>query len=263
MPRPQRCRRICREPEYTRFTPEGIGPGEEILLTLDEFEAIRLIDHLGRTHEECARQMEVSRTTVTEIYESARRKIADCLVRGTPLRIAGGKYRLCEGPANPGCIERCHRGTQTPPPNLKGDTIMRIAATYENGSIFQHFGHTEQFKVYDVEDGQVVRAQVLDANGYGHGALAGFLHAFQVDVLICGGIGGGAINALSEAGIDLYPGIDGSADLAVARLLRGELPKRTDVRCSHHDHAHGEGHDCGSHSCGDHGDHGCGSHSCH
>ena len=128
---------------------------------------------------------------------------------------------------------------------------MRIAVTYENGGIFQHFGHTQQFKLYDVEDGKVVRAVVVDAGGSGHGALAGVLRAFDVDALICGGIGGGAINALAMAGIDLYPGIDGSADMAVMQFIHGVLPKRTDVRCSHHDH------DCGSH------DHSCGEHHCH
>ena len=138
----------------------------------------------------------------------------------------------------------------------KGNNSMRIAVTYENGEVYQHFGHTEQFKLYDVEDGKVVRAVVVDTNGSGHGALATFLRAFEVDTLICGGIGGGAINALTMAGIDLYPGISGSADMAVMQLIAGVLPKRTDVRCSHHDH-HGEGHDCGSHG------HTCGNHGCH
>ena len=142
---------------------------------------------------------------------------------------------------------------------------MRIAVTYDGGAIFQHFGHTQQFKIYDVEHGRVTRSVVVDTNGSGHGALAAFLSAFQIDKLICGGIGGGAINALSQAGIDLYPGIDGSADMAVMQLIAGVLPKRTDVRCSHHDHSHGEGHDCGSHHSEGHscGEHKCGEHGCH
>ena len=135
---------------------------------------------------------------------------------------------------------------------------MRIAVTYEEGAIFQHFDHTSQFKVYDVVNGKVISAQIVNTNGQGHGALANFLFHGGVDVLICGGIGGGAINALANAGIDLYPGIDGSADMAVMQYLAGVLPKRTDVRCSHHDHEHGEGHDCGSHGEG----HSCGSHGC-
>ena len=130
---------------------------------------------------------------------------------------------------------------------------MRIAVTYENGQVFQHFGHTEQFKIYDVADGKVVSAQVVDTMGSGHGALAGFLAAQQIDSLICGGIGGGAQMALTEAGIRLYAGIQGSADEAVNTYLTGRLVYNPNVRCDHHDH--GEGHSCGSH--------GCGSHSCH
>ena len=131
---------------------------------------------------------------------------------------------------------------------------MRIAVTYADGLIFQHFGHTQQFKIYDIVDGKVAASQVVDTMGSGHGALAGVLNALNADVLICGGIGGGAQMALAQAGIRLYGGVSGSADAAVAALLSGELLYNPDVRCDHHDH-HGEGHACG--------DHGCGSHSCH
>ena len=100
---------------------------------------------------------------------------------------------------------------------------MRIAVTYENGNIFQHFGHTEQFKLYDIQETQIVKDQIIDASGSGHGALAGFLTENGVDTLICGGIGGGAQMALSEAGIQLYGGVSGSADEAGKRLLGGSL----------------------------------------
>ena len=135
---------------------------------------------------------------------------------------------------------------------------MRIAVTYENGQIFQHFGHTRQFKVYDVENGAVVSSYVADTNGSGHGALAGVLHGLNADVLICGGIGGGARMALASAGIRLYGGVSGSADAAVEALLAGTLAYNPDVQCSHHDHHHGEGHTCGDHGCG--GGHSCGGH---
>ena len=131
---------------------------------------------------------------------------------------------------------------------------MKIAVTYENGEIFQHFGHTAEFKIYEVADGKVVNAKVVDTNGSGHGALAGFLVQHGVDTLICGGIGGGAQNALAQAGIRLFGGVSGSADDAVNALLAGNLGYDPDVHCNHHDH-HEEGHSCG--------DHGCGSHSCH
>jgi predicted Fe-Mo cluster-binding NifX family protein len=132
---------------------------------------------------------------------------------------------------------------------------MRIAVTYENGMIFQHFGHTSQFKVYDVQDGKIVSARVVDTNGSGHGALAGVLTALNADALICGGIGGGARYALAEAGIAIYGGVSGDADEAVELFLCNALNFNPNARCSHHDHHHGEGHTCGSH--------GCGSHSCH
>ena len=133
---------------------------------------------------------------------------------------------------------------------------MRVAVTYDSGNIFQHFGHTEQFKIYDTQDGKIIKEEVIFTMGSGHGALAGFLSLNRVDALICGGIGGGAQTALAQAGIKLYGGVSGSADEAVKAFLAGNLVFNEDVRCSHHDHEHGDGgHVCGSH--------GCGNHSCH
>ena len=126
---------------------------------------------------------------------------------------------------------------------------MKIAVTYENGEVFQHFGHTEEFKVYDVEEGKMVSSRIIGSNGSGHGALAGLLAEEAIDVLICGGIGGGAQTALAEKGIELCAGASGSADEAVAAYLRGELVN-TGANCDHH----GEGHSCGEHEEG---------HSCH
>ena len=132
---------------------------------------------------------------------------------------------------------------------------MKIAVTYDEGKIFQHFGKTEFFKVYDVEDNRVVSSEIIGSNGTGHGALAGLLADQSVDVLICGGIGGGAKTALAQAGIELYGGVSGSADQAVEDLLAGRLVFQPDILCSHH--GHGEGHSCGEH-------HACGEgHSCH
>ncbi len=131
---------------------------------------------------------------------------------------------------------------------------MKIAVTYENGEIFQHFGHTEQFKLYTVEDGKITGEQVVDTNGSGHGALAGFLKDAGADTLICGGIGGGAQEALRSAGIRLYGGVSGKADEAVRALLDGTLGYNPDVHCDHHEHG-GEGHSCGEHACGRHSCH--------
>lgn len=136
---------------------------------------------------------------------------------------------------------------------------MKIAVTYENGQVFQHFGHTEQFKIYEVQDGQVRTTELIGSNGSGHGALATLLAERGIDVLICGGIGGGAQAALAEQGIALCAGASGSTDEAVAAYLRGELVN-TGANCQHH----AEGHSCGSHGeshCGSGTEGGCGG--CH
>ena len=270
MPRPQRRRRVCSEPEYTEFLPKGSTDYDVVILSTDEYEAIRLVDFEKKTHEQCALQMDISRTTVTEIYERARFKLADSIVNGKRLVIEGGSYRLCGGTAKTCCGRNCINSllySKNSDGNVLGKkggaNIMRIAVTYDKGQIFQHFGHTEQFKVYDVEDRKITAEQVVDTMGNGHGALAGFLAANQVDTLICGGIGGGAQNALAEAGIKLYGGVSGSADEAVKALIEGNLGYNPDVHCDHHEHGHGGSHQCGGHQCGSHGEgesHQCGGH---
>lgn len=125
---------------------------------------------------------------------------------------------------------------------------MKLAVTYNNGEIFQHFGHTEYFKIYEIQDGKIQESQVVSTNGQGHGALAGFLKQHGVTSLICGGIGSGAKNALADADILVYGGVSGNADEAAKALLNGTLQFNPNVTCNHHSHE--DGHSCGSgHSC--------------
>lgn len=237
MPRPVRCRRIEHMPLYRSFSPDDITADEGVRMTVDEYEAVRLLDAEGLTQEACADRMNVARTTVTAIYDSARKKLADALVHGKRLLIAGGCCEFAPTEIDQYIME-------------KGSDTMRIAVTYENGEVFQHFGHSEQFKLYDVENGKIVGEQVVDTNGSGHGALAGFLQAAKVDALICGGIGMGAQMALADAGIRLYAGVQGSADAAAKALAEGTLDYDPDARCDHHGH-HRDG-NCGHGHCADH-----------
>ena len=126
------------------------------------------------------------------------------------------------------------------------DINMKIAVTYDNGNIFQHFGKTEFFKVYEVNDNQVVSSEVISSNGSGHGALADLLAGQSIDVLICGGIGGGAQDALQAADIEVCSGAQGDTDQAVEAYLKGELVS-SGVNCDHH---HEDGHSCGGHEDG-------------
>lgn len=227
-------KRVVEKLPVSRSFISAVPTSMNINLSVDEYECIRLIDYCGLNQCQCAEKMQVSRATVQAIYSSARRKLSRFIVEGINLTIDGGDYEV---------VNKFEKENKT----------MKIAVTYENGQVFQHFGHTEQFKVYTVEGDKIVSSEVIDTNGQGHGALAGFLFNGGVDVLICGGIGGGARNALAEAGIKLYPGASGDADAQVESFLAGTLNYDPDTMCNHHSHE--EGHSCG--------DHGCGSHSCH
>lgn len=126
---------------------------------------------------------------------------------------------------------------------------MIVAVTYENGMVFQHFGHTAQFKLYMVENNAVQESRLLPTGASGHGALASLLQAAGVNTLICGGIGAGAKEALAKCGIPVYPGVTGNADQSVQALLSGTLHFVPDIQCSHH---HENEHTCGEdkHGCG-------------
>lgn len=251
MARPQITKRVCKEPAFSEFAPIGAAEKRKaIVLTVEEYEAIRLIDLDGMTREACAERMRIARTTAQTIYNSARTKIAESLVHGLSLRIEGGTFLLCDGSAGcPRCRrkEAAARGEGQFFFDNKEDHVMRIAVTYDNGNVFQHFGRTEYFKVYEVEGNEIKGSDVYSANGVGHGALAGLLSGSGIDVLICGGIGGGAITALGNVGIQVVAGASGDVDAAVAAYLAGELVS-TGSNCNHHHHA--DGHSCGAHGCG-------------
>lgn len=242
MPRPNKPKRVKREPVCDSFFPKGKAEQcHEIEMSVEEYETLRLLDYEGMTQAECAKEMGIARATVQSLYTEARKKTARFLVEAAGLRIRGGNFLIEEDMSGNG------RGK-------KGVYTMKIAVTYENGEVFQHFGHTEQFKIYHVEDGKITSAEVADTNGSGHGALAGFLKEMGVEVLICGGIGGGARNALAEAGIRLFPGACGNADAQVEAYLGGSLNYNPDTVCDHHHHHEGE---CGEHK-GE--NHHCGGH---
>lgn len=238
MARPVQKRVVELLPEYAFFHSDGIASGSEITLTTDEFETIRLLDKEHLTQEECAARMNVSRATVTSIYQKAREKLALLIVDGRNLSIGGGCFTVKGG-----------NKTNVMTLQDKGENTMRIAVTYSEGEIFQHFGRTEEFKIYDVEDGKINAETVVGADGQGHGALAGVLSRFGVDVLICGGIGGGAQEAVKNMGIKLCGGVSGSADEAVKAYLEGRLESQSTPTCNHHHHE--EGHSC-SGKCGGH-----------
>lgn len=261
MGRPNKARRVCRMPSYRGFAPTD-GPDHQLIrLSVEEYEALRLIDYLGLTQQEAAAQMDISRSAFQSTYAEARKKLAMFLVEGRKLQIEGGDYALCSccdrsSPTEANCSLR---------EKWKGAPTMKVAICYENGLVFQHFGHTQQFKIYDITDGVITHSEVVDTQGQGHGALAGVLQNLGVNALICGGIGPGARNALAQAGIALYPGASGLADANAAAFAQGSLSYDPEAQCADHGHGHGEHHcgDHGDHHCGGQGEHHCGDHGCH
>ena len=240
MARPNKERRVCRMPTCRRFIPHSGRDPQQVRLSVEQYEAIRLIDYLGLTQQQAADRMGVSRSALQADYAEGRKKLAMFLVEGRELEIDGGDYVLCPEPES----------------KIKGESVMKLAICYENGLVFQHFGHTKQFKVYEIENGTILSSYVADTNGQGHGALAFLLRELGVDALICGGIGMGARNALAQAGVELYPGCNGSADANAIAFAQGTLTYDPNAQCADHGnghhHHHAEGEACGSHGCGGH-----------
>ena len=239
--------------EYRGFTPDGLASGDAIDMTVDELEVLRLCDLEGLNQEAVAQQMGIARATVAAICSRAHRKVANALVNGRAIVIEGGN--IAYSPIT----------TTTAAWPAKEVDTMRVATTYDNGSIFMHFGRSGQFKIYDIQDGKVLNEQVVNTGGTGHGALAGLLANGGVDTLICGGIGGGAINALAQAGITVYAGAQGNCDACVEALIAGTLAQTGEATCDchghDHDHAHEHGESCSCHGHHEHEGHeGCGCH---
>ncbi len=247
--RREKLRRVGIIPEYRGFTPDGLASGDAINMTVDELEVLRLCDLGGLSQEEVAQHMGIARATVAAICSRAHRKVANALVNGRAIVIEGGN--IAYSPIT----------TTTAAWPAKEVDTMRVATTYDNGNIFMHFGRSEQFKIYDIQDGKVLNEQVVGTDGTGHGALAGLLANGGVDTLICGGIGGGAINALTQAGITVYAGAQGSCDACVEALIAGTLAQTGKATCDCHGHDHEHGESCGCHGHHDHEGHeGCGCH---
>lgn len=225
MSRPIKSKKIGKLPAYSYFS--GEKQDLKINLSLEEYETIRLIDYLGLSQNECAKEMEIGRTSIVALYNNARKKIARFLLEGSCLEINGGHYHF---------------------DNQKGDFNMKIAVTCVNGQVFQHFGHCPSFLICNIENGKITSTEMLDTHEHGCSMLAGYLVQNNVDVVICGGIGGGAKNHITSAGMKLLPGASGDALAQVESYIAGTLNYDPNSECDHHKHE--KNHKCGNnHKC--------------
>ena len=222
-------------------------------LSLDELESIRLVDLEECDQQEAADRMAVSRGTIQRLLANAHRKVAFALLHGLQLGVSDEglgsavQARACAVHERP-CRYCC---AQTQKPRQQRSVIMKVAVTCdENGKVFQHFGHTPAFALFEVTDGAITSEERVETNGTGHGALADFLAERGVERLFCGGIGGGAQMALAEKGIQISGGAAGDARQVVERWLDGSLLLNPNFQCHHHDGD--DHHACGPHGCGNH-----------
>lgn len=131
----------------------------------------------------------------------------------------------------------------------KDNQPFRIAIPYEDDKVFQHFGHSEKFKIYTFVGSDLAGSEVVDTNGQGHGAIVEFLKSQDVQAVICGGIGSGAREGLEAAGMFVFGGVTGECDAVITDWFTGTLKYDPDAACSHHEHS-GDEHHCGDGGCG-------------
>lgn len=241
MPRNPSQKTIRSNPPARSFTPSGgsFASGQsDVNLLLEEWEALRLVDYAGMEQTRAALSMGISRQSVQMLLSSARTKLARAVVEGLTLQIVGDQEQYKD--INLQLEKRISK--------------MKIAVTAQHTQVFPHFGRTPEFYLVTAEDGKITEEKIVAAPAEGHGALVGFLISQGVDTLICGGIGGGAVNGLRSSGIKVYAGASGSVKEQVLSLLSGQLPQQGEANCDHHDehdheHDHGQGH---GHGCGHH-----------
>ena len=230
MPRPIKERRVREKPGCCRFIPEKNLTNELINLTMDEFDVIRKCDYERLSQENCAQTMNVSRTTVQRIYASARQKIAEALVLGKGLEVGGGIVSFNSEDTLKNYI------------NEKGEVNMKIAIGLDGENVANHFGHCNDFRIYEIVDNKVVNQDDIHDDKHVHQARPQFLKDLGVDVLILNSMGKGAYNRLIALGIKTINAENKSVEEALNSYLTQELNVEL------------VGHEC--HGCDSHGEKG-------
>lgn len=230
MPRRKKCRKVCQMPMMQEFHPVGdVSPARAVILTVDEYEAIRLIDKQGFSQEECSGFMQVARTTVQMIYNSARKKLADALVDGLPLRIEGGDYRLCDGTEESCGCGGCQRHRCGSLMRAKEDETMRIAIPLDENKqdVCIVLARAPYFLFRDEAGETIVDNPAAQAQGGAGVQAAQFLVDHGVTALITVRCGQNAADVFTAAGMKIYKSVNKTAAAELAAFADGKLEELT------------------------------------
>lgn len=225
MARPQKVRSVQNKPYCSRFKPENLGQEERIILSLDEYETIRWIDHERLSQENCALRMDISRTTVQRMYASAREKLAKALVHGHIIEIEGGSIHMD--------LEK-NQTTQM-------KDRIRLAIGLDGNQVASHFGQCNDYRLVDIENNRVVQTQDLHDEVSIHQQRPQFLKDQNVDVLVINGLGKGAYNRLLALDIQCLDAQGQNVDVVIDAYLSASLNQEIQAHeCSgckgHHHH---------------------------
>ena len=247
MARPFKCRRVAFLPGVTFFKPAGIPLRflEEVIVTVEEAEAIRIKDIENLDQEQCAKRMNVSRPTFQRILYSARRKVADALLNGKAIRIEGGNFETVA--LNCNCLEGCNADNKHNEIRKEGYNMKIAVVTDDGTTICQHFGRAQYYLVITIENGKVVSKEQRSKAGHHvvgmqhetH-ASSGTPHGFDANaqashagmmanitdcqLVFAGGMGWGAQVSLKQAGIDVHMTDKNNIDEAIKLYIEGKLP---------------------------------------
>lgn len=245
--RPRKHRNVCKLPENNRFGPLGMSEqqSEFVVITIDQYETIRLIDLEGLTQEECSDQMHIARTTVQRIYSNARKKIAEAIVEGKALKIEGGDYKLCNGQGQFCGRGKCNRGRgniDSLDGKIKERSLMKIVIPVNEKSvdvyISENFGRAEYFLVYDTESKEkkfIVNTAVQSSGGAGIKA-AQIVIDTGAGVLITPRCGQNAADVVSGAGIKIYKSVEGTVESNIKAYEEEKLNLLNEIHSGFHDH---------------------------
>ena len=238
MPRPKKCRKVCQMPTTKEFQPIGdTSCKASVILTVDEYEAIRLIDKQGFSQEECSNYMQVARTTVQLIYNSARKKLADALVDGLSIRIEGGDFQLCDGNEDYcGCggCRRHRRGCVQQ--NIMEDRKMRIAIPLDENKqdVCIVLARAPYFLLREDGKDTIVENPAAQAHGGAGIHAAQFLVDSGVNVLITVRCGQNAADVFKAAGMKIYKSANKAAADDLTAFEDGKLSELTEFHGGFH-----------------------------